>query len=81
MTEDDKIMTLKISDTGRGIKAEDISKIFDRLYRAIDTRGMNQDGSGLGLSIAKCIVQEHGGMIRVASTPDVGTDFTVTLPK
>jgi signal transduction histidine kinase len=76
----EKELTLTVSDTGRGIAADDLGKIFDRFYRVTDTRGMHQDGSGLGLSIAKWIVAEHGGTIRAESTLGVGSAFVVLLP-
>lgn len=80
VTENEKNTALTVSDTGRGIAPEHLSKIFDRFYRVADTRGMHQNGSGLGLSIARWIARENGGMIRAASTKGVGTAFTVTLP-
>jgi signal transduction histidine kinase len=71
---------LLVSDTGVGIEEEHLDKIFDRFYRINQTRNKNPDGSGLGLSIAKWIVQEHGGTIEVASSPGNGTTFTIVLP-
>ncbi|RKD30296.1 sensor histidine kinase [Lacrimispora algidixylanolytica] len=71
---------LMLTDTGVGIEKEHLDKIFDRFYRINQTRKRNPDGSGLGLSIAKWIVQEHGGTIEVASTPGIGTTFTIVLP-
>ena len=80
LTGNEKEIKLAVSDTGCGIEAEHLDKIFDRFYRVTKTRNKNQDGSGLGLSIAKWIVQEHGGVIEVESTPDLGTTFMVHLP-
>lgn len=74
----EKNVKLTVSDTGNGIAQEHLDKIFDRFYRVAKTR--NQDGSGLGLSIAKWIVQEHRGTIHVESTPGKGTRFSITLP-
>lgn len=71
---------LLVSDTGVGIEKEHLDKIFDRFYRINQTRNKNPDGSGLGLSIAKWIVQEHGGTIKVASSPGIGTTFNIVLP-
>lgn len=71
---------LMVTDTGVGIEKEHLDKIFDRFYRINQTRNRNPDGSGLGLSIAKWIVQEHGGTIEVASSPSIGTTFTIVLP-
>ncbi len=78
--QNEKELTLTVSDTGHGIEKIHLDKIFDRFYRVEKTRALNQDGSGLGLSIAKWIVQEHKGTIHVASTIDVGTTFTIRLP-
>jgi len=80
LTQCEKKTTVIVSDTGYGIEAEHISKIFDRFYRVEKTRRINQDGLGLGLSIAKWIVQEHGGVIRVTSELKVGTSFAVHFP-
>lgn len=70
---------LRVSDTGRGISPEDLPHIFDRSYRG-DTARQTQNGeAGLGLAIARSIVESHGGAIEVSSTPDVGTTFTIRL--
>ncbi len=73
---------LQVTDTGVGIEAEDIDHIFDRFYQADTsrTRVNNSGGAGLGLSIAKWIVEAHGGTIGVKSTPNVQTVFTIKLP-
>ncbi len=71
---------LQVSDTGPGIPPEDLPYIFERFYRADRARSRGQ-GFGLGLSIARWIVQHHGGEIRVASTVGRGTTFTVLLPR
>jgi signal transduction histidine kinase len=80
LSQSERGITLTVSDTGYGMEAEHLSKIFDRFYRAIHTRKLNQDGSGLGLSIARWITREHGGTIQAASTPGAGTVFTVYFP-
>jgi len=77
LSKNEKDITITVTDTGHGIDAEHINKIFDRFYRVTETRNLNQDGSGLGLSIAKWIVQEHRGVIQVISTPGVGTSFSI----
>lgn len=69
---------IEISDSGQGIEAKDIPHIFDRFYRADDTR--DRSGVGLGLSIAKTIIENHHGTIQVTSTPGVGTVFSILLP-
>jgi signal transduction histidine kinase len=73
---------LQVTDTGIGIEAEDLTHIFDRFYQADTsrTRITHTGGAGLGLSIAKWIVEAHGGTIEVKSTPNVQTVFTVRLP-
>jgi two-component system sensor histidine kinase BaeS len=72
---------LKVSDTGSGIPLADLPFVFDRFYRADKSRQRTDDtASGLGLAIAKAIVEAHKGMIAVESTPEKGTVFTITLP-
>lgn len=72
---------ISIKDTGIGIKKEDLSKIFDRLYRAEESRNKQIGGYGLGLSIAKIIILGHKGKIKVKSTFGVGSEFTILLPR
>jgi signal transduction histidine kinase len=72
---------LRIQDTGSGIAAEDLPFVFDRFYRGDKARQRSDStSSGLGLAIAKAIVEAHGGTIQVASTLDQGTIFTIILP-
>ena len=71
---------LKISDSGQGIAPEDLPRVFERFYRA-DSSRTGAGNSGLGLSICKAIVEAHGGTIEVASAKNIGTTFTVRLPK
>ena len=66
---------ISIADTGSGIAAEDLPKIFDRFYKDRASRG-----SGLGLAISKSLIALHGGDIRAESAPGKGTTITVTLP-
>ncbi len=70
-----------ISDTGIGIKKEDIPRIFDKFYRVKDAETRRITGTGLGLSIVKSIVEAHLGSISVESEAGKGTKFTVLLPK
>jgi signal transduction histidine kinase len=71
--------TLAVADTGTGIAPEDQPRIFDRFYRADQAR-VPQAGAGLGLAIARWIVEAHHGRISVASAPGQGATFTVSLP-
>ncbi len=71
---------LRVTDTGVGIPAADVPYIFERFYRVDKARNRAQGGAGLGLAIAKWIVQAHGGQIRVESEVGVGTTFIINLP-
>ncbi|HUW65809.1 MAG TPA: HAMP domain-containing sensor histidine kinase [Spirochaetia bacterium] len=68
-----------VTDTGPGIAEESISRIFERFYRADDARTQGK-GFGLGLALAKSIVEAHGGRITVQSRPGEGSCFTILLP-
>lgn len=69
---------ITICDTGIGIPEQDLAHIFDRFYRGENTHGIK--GTGLGLPIAKWIVEQHKGTIEVNSRVGMGTTFTITLP-
>ena len=69
-----------VQDSGIGISQSDIPHIFERFYRADDSRSKQTGGSGLGLAIAKWIVERHGGRFEVISRKDIGTRITVILP-
>ncbi len=76
----DQQVQLIVSDTGSGIDAADLPFIFDRFYRTDKARQRDrEDSSGLGLAIAKAIVEAHGGTLTVASALGQGTTFTVTF--
>jgi signal transduction histidine kinase len=70
---------LRVQDTGSGIAPEELPYVFDRFYRGDRARSQNGE-SGLGLSIAKSIVEAHDGTIQVTSQPGQGTVFTIQLP-
>jgi signal transduction histidine kinase len=79
--KDDKEVRIMIADTGMGIAAEELPKIFNRFYQVDRSRKFNAGkSSGLGLTIAREISRIHGGDISVESTPGKGTTFTVHLP-
>jgi signal transduction histidine kinase len=69
---------LQVCDTGQGIPANELPRIFDRLFRGDASRA--ERGLGLGLSLVKAIVEAHGGAVEVASEPGRGSTFTVSLP-
>jgi len=71
--------TLSVKDSGCGISTKDLNNIFDRFYRADESRDRNKGGHGLGLSIAKIIVLRHGGKIKVKSKPGEGSVFSIML--
>jgi heavy metal sensor kinase len=69
---------LTVSDTGQGIASTDLPRVFERFYRADQSR--SSGNAGLGLAISKAIISAHGGTIDVASEEHVGTTFTIRLP-
>jgi signal transduction histidine kinase len=71
---------LEIADNGVGIPAAEQARLFERFFRTAEARGSGIQGTGLGLAISKTIVEAHHGSISVASTPGVGTTFSVILP-
>ncbi|MFC2010631.1 sensor histidine kinase, partial [Chloroflexota bacterium] len=77
--QDDQIK-LYVSDTGEGIPAEDLPNIFERFYRVDKSRTRTTGGTGLGLTIAKRLVEAHNGTIEVTSEPGKGSCFAFTLP-
>ncbi|AWB08773.1 sensor histidine kinase (plasmid) [Azospirillum humicireducens] len=71
-------VTVRVADEGIGVNAADAARLFDKYFRASNAAGTT--GAGLGLHLARCIVDTHGGGISVASQPGQGADFTVRLP-
>ena len=78
-TANNDAVVVSVKDSGIGISPEDLSRIFDRFYRCDPSR--SELGTGLGLSFARAIARAHDGDITVASAPNQGSTFTVTLPK
>lgn len=75
-------VSLSVQDHGLGLSSEQKMHVFDRFYRADTARSKNKaDGHGLGLAIAKTIIERHGGTITVESEPDKGSVFTVRFPQ
>ena len=70
-----------VRDSGEGIPPSELPYIFDRFYRSDKSRSRSTGGTGLGLNIARGLVEAHGGKIRVESEPGEGASFTFTLPQ
>jgi signal transduction histidine kinase len=73
-------LRIEVSDSGSGIPADALPKVFDRFYRADPARARSSGGSGLGLSIMRQIVFLHGGDVQIESKAGAGTTVLVTLP-
>ena len=73
-------LEVSVQDTGEGIVAEDLDRVFDPFFRADQSRTRGGGGAGLGLALAKRIVEALGGTITAASEPDTGSRFAVELP-
>ncbi|HEY7462978.1 MAG TPA: HAMP domain-containing sensor histidine kinase [Candidatus Limnocylindria bacterium] len=73
--------TLQVRDSGPGIPQAELPHVFDRFFRGTNVGDARASGSGLGLSIARSIVEMHGGSISVASELGRGSTFTITLPR
>lgn len=80
VTSDDGFARLSVQDEGIGIPAHSVPLIFDRFYRADQSRARATGGTGLGLSIAKWITERHGGHMEVLSREDFGTRISVLVP-
>ena len=80
VVEQEDRLLVRVSDDGIGIPEEDLPHIFDPVYRAPDARSFRRPGSGLGLTIVKRIVEQHGGEVKVQSQVGEGTTFTFDLP-
>jgi len=74
-------LRLWVTDTGIGIAAEHLDRVFDRFYRIDEARSEMSDGVGLGLPIAKFLAELYGGNICIESRPDKGTTVTLTFPE
>jgi two-component system, OmpR family, sensor kinase len=81
VTADDTSATVEVADRGPGLAADQVTRVFERFYRADTSRARSHGGTGLGLSIVAAIVAAHGGTVSAASTPGEGTTVTVRLPR
>ncbi|MEM8575162.1 MAG: ATP-binding protein [Pseudomonadota bacterium] len=81
LSRKDGIVNIKVADTGVGIPAEDMDSIFERFRRAGNAAEANDEGLGLGLPVARAIVQAHGGRIEVESEVGKGTTVLASLPE
>jgi two-component system sensor histidine kinase BaeS len=75
------VTEIVVKDTGKGIPPEDLPHIFERFYRADKSRNRMTGGAGIGLTIAKAIIEAHKGKVQVKSKTDEGTEFIISLPK
>ena len=75
------VVEVFVQDTGQGIAADDLDKVFASYEQTKTLATAGEHGAGLGLSIAKKLVEQHGGEIWVDSRPGVGSRFTFSLPR
>lgn len=78
--EEDRAVVIAVSDTGIGIAAGDIPHVFERFTQLDESTTRGYNGSGLGLSVVKDIVERHGGTVRVSSEVGCGSTFSIVLP-
>src|SRR5262249_29688020 len=71
---------LSVMDTGTGIPADELPRIFDRFHRIEGARGRTHEGTGIGLALVQELTRLHGGAAEVESTLGIGSTFTVTVP-
>ena len=74
------VVELTVQDTGAGIAADELPRLFERFHRVRGVRGRSFEGSGIGLALVQELTRLHGGSIRVASEPGLGSAFTVAVP-
>lgn len=79
-SEDGDAVLVDVADTGSGIPADDLARVFDRFWRGEKSRSRRTGGSGLGLAIVRKLAEAHGGTATAVSTPGEGSVFTLRLP-
>jgi signal transduction histidine kinase len=79
----DAAVVVRVADSGSGIAAADLPRIFDRHFQSRESSAPagGEGGKGLGLAIVKRIVELHGGSVHVCSEPGAGTEVTISLPR
>ena len=78
---DEAVVQVRVRDTGPGIPADELPHVFDRFYQVDGSATRKHEGTGIGLSLAKELVELHGGAIEVTSEEGFGAEFVVTLPR
>ena len=81
LSEDEEQATIEVRDTGAGIPADELPRVFERFYRGTNTGEARASGSGLGMAIVRSIVEMHGGEIEISSVVGEGTVVRITLPR
>ena len=76
----DRAVELRVRDTGTGVPAEEIPRLFERFHRVENARGRTHEGSGIGLALVQELIKLHGGSITTESKAGRGTTFTVSIP-
>lgn len=79
-TTDSSKLEIEVTDSGPGVGPEDLDRVFERFYRVDKTRARKLGGTGLGLPIARTIIEAHGGTMTAASDPGEGTTISITVP-
>ena len=81
LSDEEERATIEVRDTGAGIPADELPRVFERFYRGTNTGEARASGSGLGMAIVRSIVEMHGGEIDISSVVGEGTVVRITLPR
>lgn len=81
VVEDGAALVIRVRDDGPGIPADELERVFEPFYRLESSRNRDTGGSGLGLSIARDLIQAHGGSLTLRNLPLRGLEAIVTLPR